>query len=112
MTLRTPCGAAWLQENGLLPRHDPSGGAKALFTGQRATFLYKTRVAIRRACNPLGWFQATRCRHPATIVALIWIRCGMPVSHLNIRKIGFEHIDCCKVSRLTGRRVWFPTNTA
>jgi perosamine synthetase len=37
-----------------LGRADPSGGLPALFAGRRVAFGFKTRVAIRKACDLLG----------------------------------------------------------
>jgi perosamine synthetase len=40
--------------SGLFAGRHPSGGVLPLFAGRRVTFTYKTRVAIRRACDFLG----------------------------------------------------------
>ena len=47
------CGPPAL-ESGLFAGRHSSGGVLPLFAGRRATFTYKTRVAIRRACDFLG----------------------------------------------------------
>jgi perosamine synthetase len=47
------CGPPALT-SGLFAGHHPSGGVLSLFAGRRATFTYKTRVAIRRASDLLG----------------------------------------------------------
>jgi perosamine synthetase len=66
MTQTTPpdCTATGLSLGSLIAR-DPANGVSALFAGRRVSYSFNTRIAIRRACDILGFKPGDEVLAPA-----------------------------------------------